>query len=123
MDCDQATPCSVSQALDTAMVEARQGYRAPVVFGSQFAATSAETVKEEPTVYVDEEKLKARYIGCKPCCCQRLLQLHKTHAVCRAARFGTDFQAVLEEPTAQPASKAKAVKQDFNLGLDLLSQV
>jgi len=60
---DQATPCSVSQALDIAMVEARQGYRAPVVFGSQSAATSAETAQEEPTVYVDEEKLKARYIA------------------------------------------------------------
>lgn len=88
-----------SPALDTAMVEARQGYRAPVVFGSQFTATSAETVQEEPTVYVDEENLKAR-----------------------AARFGTDFQAVPEEPAAQPASKAKAVKQDFSHGLDLLSQ-
>ncbi|KAL0042542.1 hypothetical protein WJX79_002995 [Trebouxia sp. C0005] len=81
------------------MVEARQGYRAPVVFGSQFAATAAEKVQEEPTVYVDEEKLKAR-----------------------AARFGTDLQAVPEEPAAQPALKAKAVKQDFNHGLDLLSQ-
>ncbi len=50
------------------MVEARQGYRAPVVFGSQLAATSVETAQEEPTVYVDEEKLKARYIGCKPRC-------------------------------------------------------
>jgi len=123
LECDQATASSVAQALDTAMVEARQGYRAPVVFGSQFAATSEETAQEEPTVYVDEEKLKARYIKCKPCCCQRLLQLHKTHTVCRAARFGTEFQTVPEEPAAQPASKAKAVKQDFNHGLDLLSQV
>jgi len=119
----QATPCSVSQALDRAMVEARQGYRAPVVFGSQFAATSADTAQEEPAVYVAEEKLKARYIGCKACCCQRLLQLHEIHAVCRAARFGTGFQPVPEEPAAQPASKAKAVKQDFSHGLDLLSQV
>ena len=105
------------------MVEARQGYRAPVVFGSQSAAASAETPQEEPTVYVDEEKLKARYIGCMSFCCHIILQLHKTHAVCRAARFGTDFQAVPEEPTVQPASKAKAVKQDFSHGLNLLSQV
>ncbi|KAL0018055.1 hypothetical protein WJX77_003983 [Trebouxia sp. C0004] len=81
------------------MVEARQGYRAPVVFGSQIAATSAETAQEEPTVDVDEDKLKAR-----------------------AARFCTDFQAVPEEPAAQPASKPKAVKPDFSHGLDLLSQ-
>lgn len=68
LECEQATPSSVSQALDIAMVEARQGYRAPVVFGSQLAATSVETAQEEPIVYVDEEKLKARYIGCKPRC-------------------------------------------------------
>ena len=55
------------------MVEAK-GYRAPVVFGAQAAAPPSEIHQEDQVVFVDEDKLKARYNSCISLCCQSPFQ-------------------------------------------------